>query len=452
MKQLSLGILSTLLLANSAFSSTLGKEVQDSSLVVYNGNVGLVHEKRSLHVKSNDTTIVYEGVASTIETDSVNIKLTDSIQLYSQQYRFDKLTQQKLLNAHIGKKIEVRILKNAKDFKIITATLLSANSNRCIVRTSNSKIITVNADDVIFKTIPQELITKPSLVWNIQTDKDLTTELELDYLIRNISWKSDYILNVSKDSANLSGWITVDNRSGKRFEDTTLNVLAGKINMAKREPVYRDARYSPVMAVSAEPVAHVALEGYHFYTIPFKVTLANNEKTQVKFITKNNISIEREYKARVSHPLYLHSQSKHDVTQYINIKGLDLALPKGIVRTYSSLGKQSILLGQSNLKHTPKNSPIHLKIGTNFDIKVKETLKERDDSKYRLNSTVEYSVKNSSNEEKTLKLLIPFNRHKDSKIKTSHPFKYVNGNMLLFTLKVPAEGSKKFSVNFIAKR
>ena len=143
MKLLSLTILSTLTLTSTLFSSTLGAKIQDSSLLVYNGGIGLVHEKRSLSLKKNDTFILYEDVANTIETDSVNVKLPDAVTLYSQQYRFDKLTQLKLLNAHIGKKVDVKILKDSKNFEIVSATLLSASSQKCLVKTEDSKIITV---------------------------------------------------------------------------------------------------------------------------------------------------------------------------------------------------------------------------------------------------------------------------------------------------------------------
>ena len=125
------------------------------------------------------------------------------------------------------------------------------------------------------------------------------------------------------------------------------------------------------MAVNDAPaVAHQAVEGYHLYSVPFKVSLANNEKTQIKFIDKRSLKIQRTYTAQLSNPLYLRGESKHDVTQYINLKGLDIALPKGIVRTYTKSNSQSLLLGESSLKHTPKDTPIKLKIGKNFDIKV----------------------------------------------------------------------------------
>ena len=186
MYKLYLGFIS-LLLFGSANATVL-----DNSLIVYNGNVGLVHESKNINIKKSDSTITYEDVANTIETDSVNVKLPESVKLYSQQYRFDKLTLSKLLDAHIDKAVQVRVLKDAKNFKIIDAVLLTNNGASSLVRTQNKTIISVNSKDIIFKTIPSELLTKPSLVWNVKASQNLNTNMEIDYLIKNITWSSDY--------------------------------------------------------------------------------------------------------------------------------------------------------------------------------------------------------------------------------------------------------------------
>ena len=435
-----------ILLSSSLYSSAL-----NNSLIVYNGNVGLVHENKNIKIKKSDTTITYEGVASTIETDSVNVKLPDSVTLYSQQYRYDKLTLAKLLDAHIGKAIQVRLLKDAKNFTIISATLLSNNGNSSLVRTDKSKIISVNSKDIIFKTIPSELLTKPSLVWNIKSTRSLKTEMEIDYLIKNITWSSDYILNLNENSADLSGWITIDNRSGKKFDDTSLYVLAGEINRASKPTYKREVMYAKAMADSQE-VKQEAHEGYHFYTIPFKVNLANNEKTQIKFTDKKRLEFSRKYSAHLHNPLYLRGEIKGDVMQYIKLDGLDIPLPKGVIRTYSKLKKSSILLGETSIKHTPKNTPLELKLGKNFDLKVSQTVLRREDSQRYFSADVEYRVKNSSNKSKTVELTVPFNKNKNSRVKSSQIYKFTKGNLVTFSLRVKANATKSFKVHFESKK
>ena len=338
-------------------------------LIVYNANMGLVHEERKLTLKKSDTKIVYEGVARSIDTDSINISLPKSVKLFSQQYRYDKLTRSKLLEAHLSK--EVSVLGK----KVI---LLSNNGNECVVQTSAKNIITVEAKDIVFATIPKTLLSKPSLVWNINTTKNIKSNMKLDYMIDNISWSSNYILNVKNNWADLSGWININNNSGKSFENTELFVLAGKIHRVREHKSRPQVRYMKAVMADAPSVREQAFEGYHFYSVPFKVNLADKEKTQIIFVDKQDIQVQREYSAMLANPLYLRGDSKSDVLQYISLKGVDIPLPKGVVRTYSKLNKTTILLGESRLQHTPKNTPIKLKLGTNFDLKVIQTVTKRE--------------------------------------------------------------------------
>ncbi len=127
MKKLTIAFLTGLTFSAVSFSATLSNEIKNGSLIVYNSNLGLVHEERELSLHQSDTSIIYKGVAKSVQTDSINVDISDDVTLYSQQYRFDSLTQEKILQAHIGKKVEVRLLRNKNEFKIITATLLAYN-------------------------------------------------------------------------------------------------------------------------------------------------------------------------------------------------------------------------------------------------------------------------------------------------------------------------------------
>jgi len=276
--------------------------------------------------------------------------------------------------------------------------------------------------------------------------------MKLDYLINNITFESNYILNIDKNSCKLKGWITINNRSGKAFKETKLSLLAGGINRAKRDrPTLYRAKAMSVMSDTAQ-VSHKAYEGYHFYTIPFKVSLANNEKTQVKFISKENIAFSRKYSVMLNNPLYIKRQIDSNVNQYIIMDGIDKPLPKGSIRTYSKLDGQTILLGENSIAHTAKNTPLKLKIGKNFDVKVTQTPLSRDDSNRRVVANIEYSLKNSSNEEKTIELLVPFNTDAYSKIKSERTYTFTKGNLVTFSITVGANSTERFKVNFKSRK
>jgi hypothetical protein len=450
MKNISLSFLAITLLSSNLLSATLTSSTKNNSLIIYNSNIGLVHESRDLVLQENETQIIYEDVASSINTDSVNVSLPKGISLFSQQYRYDKLTQNKLLDAHIGKKVSVNVLKDVNNFKTIQATLLSNDGASCIVENAN-KIIIVASKNIIFDSIPDALITKPSLVWNVTNKQNIKAPMSIDYLINSITWQSNYILNLDKESADLTGWITIDNRSGKAFKNTELHVLAGEINRAQEARVHYQVMKSMVSMEDSQAVQHQAHEGYHFYTIPFKVNLANNENTQIKFISQNAIDIKRKYTAQMSHPNYFSGEVKHDVTQEITIKGLEIPLPKGIVRTYSKLANTNILLGESNIEHTPKDTPVSLTLGKNFDIKVKETLTNRDRGSRYHDNDVAYSIKNSSDETKTVEILVPFTNNDSDEITSKEKYTFTQGNLVTFKIEVKAQSTKKFDVHYRSK-
>ncbi|PJA87839.1 MAG: hypothetical protein CO140_02110, partial [Candidatus Moranbacteria bacterium CG_4_9_14_3_um_filter_40_7] len=145
MKKTFFALGSLLTLSTSLLSSFLSPEVHNNSLVIYNSNIALVHEERALELSKSDSFITYEGVASSIDTDSVNVVLPKGVTFYSQQYRFDKLTQNKLLDAHLEKEVEIRLTNKHESFDIYQATLLANNGSTAIVRTKNNKIFTISS-------------------------------------------------------------------------------------------------------------------------------------------------------------------------------------------------------------------------------------------------------------------------------------------------------------------
>ena len=135
------------LLLISLFTSTLlsagtiSSKPVDPSLVVYNGNLGLVHENRKMELNRGKQALVYNDVASSVITDSVNVTFPRGVTLYSQQYRFDQINAQKLAQAHLGKSVKF-YLKTGSDLMYKSGTLLSASS-QAVIKTSQDEIYTV---------------------------------------------------------------------------------------------------------------------------------------------------------------------------------------------------------------------------------------------------------------------------------------------------------------------
>jgi hypothetical protein len=143
---------------------------------------------------------------------------------------------------------------------------------------------------------------------------------------------------------------------------------------------------------------------------------------------------------------------EHDVTQYITFKNLEYPLPKGVVRSYSKLKGTNILLGESSINHTPKDTPISLTLGKNFDIKVKESILKRDDNKWQFYADIKYSVKNSSDKSKTVEILVPFNKNISSEVTSKERYTFTKGSFVTFNIDVKPNSTKEFKVHFKTKK
>ena len=441
----------TALTSSLLFSATLSQSPSETSLVIYNSGIGLVHETRALTVEAGEQSIVYPGVATTVQTDSVNVRLPKGIVLYSQQYRFDRITLGKILEAHIGKKVRYKT-GPAWDRRLQDGFLLAADP--AVIKTERGIESGISAEAFVFERIPETLIMKPSLVWNVKAAKKLQGEMALDYLLSGIRWKSDYTLDLNGTKGDLAGWITVDNRSGKRFEKITLKLLAGDINRAAVA-----VRYAEVMALEKESdagtVTQKAHEGYHLYSVPFDVTIADNEKTQIKFIDRPAHPLNRLYEVTMQPPFSASTERKRPVIQSVELSEFDLPLPGGIVRTYSDADGTRVLLGESRLDNTPKNEKVTLRLGTNFDLVAKNRLISRGgDSRYR-EATVGYSLANRSDARKSVDVIVPGVVEKtdgQTTVTTDEPYTRPDGYTLRFRFSLDAGETKTWEATYRTRK
>ena len=431
-----------LFIVSTTYALTLTQKPQESTLVIYNTNIALVQETNHCTLSPKDTTLIYPNVANSIIADSVSITMQPPIQILMQRYRSYKLSEQTLLNAYKGKKV---------GYKNLTCTLLDFDRNRALLQQVDGTIFNADIKEITFSALPQEIISTPSLVWDIHLNTKQKTTLSLEYLMKNISWNAIYSLQLHNTTATLQGWISIENKSSKSFQDTQISLLAGDVQTLST--TMQSVRYLKTTRVQDTPhVISKAFEGYHLYTLPFRVNLHQHETTQVHFITQKNIDIERLYKTRLNNPLYIQGEIQNNVTQYIKLNNLDIALPKGKVRTFGITGDTNIFLGESGIKHTPKNTPIELKIGKDFDTKVTQTLLQKEKKNNFTFIDIAYKITNNSNTHKVVTLLIPVSKNKGSKIMSQRSFSFTQGNLATFTLEVNPNTSLSFDVHFEIKK
>src|SRR5262249_23054318 len=204
-------------------------------LTVYNDNYALVKDRRELpdELKAGVNVIHFKDVAATLDPTSVNFRsLTDpAAQVLEQNYEFDLVSADKLLQKYVDHKVTA----HTKDGKSYEGTLLSFDAARLVLAADREKgpIYLVERGDNIkriqFSELPQGLLTRPTLVWELEARKGGKHLVEVSYVANNIRWRADYniTLNDNDTRADVSGWVTVENNTGTTFPQAKVKLLAG---------------------------------------------------------------------------------------------------------------------------------------------------------------------------------------------------------------------------------
>ncbi|HJU11362.1 MAG TPA: hypothetical protein VJ728_10820, partial [Candidatus Binataceae bacterium] len=234
-------------------SPTEATSADDSAaLTIYNQNffVAREHVPLDLHVGVNEAR--YTGVAAHLEPDSVILRDPNgrALQVLEQNYRNDPVSQELLLSFYEGKEIDFVVGRNAdgSDVKIKGKIIRSGYVPTSYVngypqQASTQPIVEVDGilrfglpGQPIFPALSADSILKPTLNWQLETNQPGKFDAEISYVSGGMTWQSDYNVVVQDDPGkktdllDLIGWITMQNHSGKTFENARIKLLAGDVS------------------------------------------------------------------------------------------------------------------------------------------------------------------------------------------------------------------------------
>ncbi|CAA6802060.1 MAG: Unknown protein [uncultured Sulfurovum sp.] len=380
----------------------------DLKMTIYNDNRAFINDIREVTVDKGKQKLIYEGVPTSVVSQSVVPSFVGmKTNLYSQNYMYDLISLDSMLKNSIDK--EVMFTMNGEKSHLSKGLLLSA-SPVMIQENDTKHIYTLESPtQVIFSKIPETMITKPSLVWDMETERAGTLGVDLKYLATGISWKSDYVLNLKKDVLDLTGWITVKNNSGVAYENAQITCLAGDVNRVK-EPIHRKNRmYKADMVMAMPEVATESFSGYHIYKIPFRETIVNKQQKQISFIDKKEIAY-RHYGTHTNNYFEQYYEQKLVFTNTVEfdntkVNNLGLALPSGIVRMYQKDSSgETHFIGEERVHNIPEDENVTLRVGTLFDAVGKKSISKYVARKDYRNVETKYSIRNQGTEPLVLKI------------------------------------------------
>ena len=366
--------------------STTHEDQKGVAVTIYNSNIGLVKDQREINLMTRVGELKFMDVASSIIPESVHIKSlvdSNSLQVLEQNYEYDLLNPQKLLDRYVGKEVKL-YSKNpyTEREEIVTATLLSNNGSP--IFKIGDEITFGHRGRIIFPSVPESLISKPTLIWLIDNDLKKSQKVEASYLTNGINWKSDYVLTLNEkdDGGDLSGWVTINNRSGATYHNAKLKLVAGDVNRIMKKNEYgrmMDLAEEKFARKSAAPqFKEDSFFEYHIYTLQRPSTVKNNQKKQISLVKADKFPVKKEllfYGAQYYYRTgYGEISSNQKVGVFVEIdnkkeNNLGIPLPKGTIRVYKNDKAGSLqFVGEDSIDHTPKDEKIRIKLGDAFDV------------------------------------------------------------------------------------
>jgi hypothetical protein len=356
----------------------------DVAVTVYNNNLALVRDTRTLTLPTGEIDLRFMGVAEQIQPQTVALKSLSepgALHILEQNYEYDLMSPQKLMEKYVGRSVRLVNMDNDMAFSVVDATLLSLNNGP--VYEIDGDIHLGHPGNVVLPEVPEELIAEPTLVWKLQNRAD-KHNVEATYLTGGMSWQADYVLTYDEAKAllDLEGWVTLNNNSGATYNNATLKVVAGDVNRAPQGGFGGGgggfgAQLEALGYMADASMQQESFAEYHLYTLPRRTTIKQNQSKQVNLMNATGVKVEKKYEYRGQ--LHFYSQPMGTmpeenagtflVFQNEEENELGVPLPGGVMRVYQQ--DQSGMLqfaGEDRIDHTAKDEEVRLRLGSAFDL------------------------------------------------------------------------------------
>ena len=382
-------IVNTFIIVLSLFSlPTLAQNPDQKSVAVtvYNANLGVVKDLRELDVKSGTSKIFLTDVAQYIDPTSVHIKIDGDV--LEQNYQYDLVSLDKILQKYVDK--EIQLIGENNEF--IEGKLLSSFGGQIVVEKKEGGLIMIPSTAKYrfsVGSLPEGLITKPTLIWTVNSKSSGKQNVEISYQTSGMNWHAEYVavLNQNDTKLDLNSWVSVENNSGATYKNAVLKLVAGDVNLInpQKNQMYG---YSDELRMekSAAPQQFQEKEffEYHIYNLQRPTTLSQNETKQISLFEASDVKATKKFYYRSggsSYYYYGNASNKGKVAVIVEFENkkeynLGVPMPKGKVRVYKSDGETIEFIGEDMIDHTPNKEKVKLRIGDAFDIVAEEVQTE----------------------------------------------------------------------------
>jgi hypothetical protein len=439
-----------------ALSSTLAA-MAGPALTIYNQNFAIVRDTVPLDLKAGVNDVRFSGVTAHVEPQSVVLRDPSGghpLQVLEQNYRNDPVSEQLLLSLFEGKTIDFenkRMKDNTEVREVISGKIIRsgyvphteafsrygqqyAYSQMAYASPQGAGTPIIEVDgklrfslpgQPIFPSLGDDTILKPALEWQLNSDKAGKFDAEVSYASGGFNWSADYNLIApdTGDTVDLVGWVTMDNQSGKTFENAKIKLMAGDVNKIPPENYAYARSFGGGGGGSggAPVVTEKSFDEYHLYTLARPTTLRDREMKQVEFVRATGVKapvayvydgakIGSEYQGwnydsiRQNREYGTKSNPKVWVMrEFVNSEAnhLGLPLPKGKLRFYRRNDDGQLeFTGEDTIDHTPKDETVRVSTGNAFDLtgERRQTNYKMDSSEKWVDESFEIKLRNHKKE------------------------------------------------------
>ncbi len=424
------------------------------SLTVYDQDLALVRDRRSIALTNGETDLAFADVSARIRPETA--VLYGELAVLEQNFDYDLLTPEQLLAKFVGREIGlVRTHPQTGEEKRESATLLSV-ANGGVVFRFGDRIETGGLGSpwrYVFDEVPSNLRERPTLSMLVAHAGEAQRDVELAYLTGGLSWQADYIATLQDDGAHfdLSAWVTATNTSGVSYRNARLQFVAGQLNLlATPGP---EAMQTMVKMVDAPPtMERESLFEYHLYTLPRTTTLRDQQAKQLLLLQASGVPVTTRYRIDVSGPVHgpqydtREGRAETLLTFENEAPALGQPLPAGVIRFYRRDANGSAhFIGENYIDHTPVGRELDLIVGSAFDI-TSETRQTRFEKGIGTERTSDWEVVVYNAKQNPITVQLQARFPADWAIEQeSQPHDKPDAATALWSLLVPESGNAKLS-------
>ncbi len=490
-----------------ASASLAAQQPAPTALTIYNQDFAVARTQVDLDLHPGLNEVATNQVTTQLEPDSVVLRdpsvrtaAKPAFHIVEQDYDAAVVTQDWLLQKYEGKTIEFQVGGLAVDSgnghfvvppsvegKIVRApqpgNQYGQNQNQPLIEV-NGKLLFSLPGTPLFPASTDGLQLKPTLRWQIDSEKDQKLSAELAYITGGLSWEATYNVvapasdstagkstapkQMTEEKAELNGWVTIHNQSGTEFPQARIKLMAGDV--AKITPRNNGVKYDRIMmasaAMSVNPqVTQKAFDDFHLYDLNRTVSLRDGEIKQVQFIEASGVTLARSYlydgAAENLQPLsnygdrFIQQQSYglnsgdtkvQIVEEFKNTEAnhLGIPLPAGRIRLYRrDADGQMEFVGESVINHTPTEETVKISTGSAFDVKGsrRQTGYYVDQGRRILDEIFEIKLTNQKTEPVNVAIVEHLYRGDNWEVeKNSTSYTKLDSHTIQFPIDVPAKG------------